>query len=48
MEKKTTFDSGILAYFDVGMGDQTPFYGVLIDIVHLYHSHYGQTLFKGM
>ena len=48
IERKTTFDSGILAYFDVGRGECTPFYGVLTDIIRLRYGKYGQTLFRGM
>ena len=48
IERKTTFDSGILAYFDVGRGERTPFYGVLTNIICLWYGKYGQTLFRGM
>ena len=47
-KRKTTFDSGILAYFDVGRDECTPFYGVLTYIIRLQYGKYGQTLFRGM
>ena len=47
-QKKNTYNSRILAYFDVGMGEKIPFYGVLADIVHVRYGKYDQILFKGM
>ena len=35
IDKKLTFDSGILAYFNVGFKERTTFYGILINFVYL-------------
>ena len=47
-DMKTIFDSRILEYFDVGMEEKTPFYGVLTNIVYLQYGKCDQTLFNDM